>query len=74
MSPRLPRVTARQVMSALQRAGFCVSRQSGSHIIFKKSNENRVTVPFHGSTILHPKILKSILKDSGISVDDFINS
>jgi len=33
--PRLPRVTARQIMSVLEKAGFALVRQSGSHLIYK---------------------------------------
>ena len=64
MSPRLPRVTTREIIAVLQRRGFRVVRQSGSHQIYKDSTGTRVTVPYHsGSTVLHPKLLKAILKD-----------
>jgi predicted RNA binding protein YcfA (HicA-like mRNA interferase family) len=35
-------------------------------MIYKNSAGKRVTVPFHASKILHPKLLKSILRDAGI--------
>jgi len=35
MSPRLPRVTAAEVIRVLERIGFVQVRQSGSHRIFK---------------------------------------
>ncbi len=53
--PKLPCLTARQVISVLEKAGFFLARQSGSHIIYKNAASKRVTVPFHGSIILHPK-------------------
>ncbi len=68
--PRLPRVTARQIVAALEKAGFGLARQSGSHMIYKNASGKRVTVPFHGSKILHPKVLKSILRDAGIDPQD----
>ncbi|MEK7604648.1 MAG: type II toxin-antitoxin system HicA family toxin [Patescibacteria group bacterium] len=68
--PRLPRVTAREIVSVLEQRGFVLSRQDGSHQIYKNSDGKRTTVPFHGSQILHPKVLKSILKDTGISPAD----
>jgi predicted RNA binding protein YcfA (HicA-like mRNA interferase family) len=58
--PRLPRLTARQIITALETVGFSLARQSGSHMIYKNSAGKRVTVPFHASKILHPKLLKSI--------------
>ena len=67
--PKLPRLTARQIIAVLEKAGFSLARQSGSHMIYKNSAGKRVTVPFHASKILHPKVLKSILRDAEISVE-----
>ena len=67
--PKLPRLTARQIVAVLDKAGFFLARQSGSHMIYKDSAGKRVTVPFHASKILHPKVLKSILRDAEISVE-----
>ncbi len=39
-------------------------------MIYKNAAGKRVTIPFHGSKILHPKILKNILRDAGIGVED----
>lgn len=66
---KLPRVTAREIISVLERLGFVLSRQDGSHRVYKNAEGKRATVPFHGSKILHPKILKSIIKDANISSD-----
>ncbi len=72
MSQPLPRVTAREIIRVLERRGFALSRSSGSHRIYKDSQERRVTVPFHGAKILHPKVLKSILNDAGMTVEELI--
>jgi predicted RNA binding protein YcfA (HicA-like mRNA interferase family) len=68
--PKLPRVTARQIISVLEKAGFVLSRQSGSHMIYKNAAGRRVTVPFHAAKILHPKILKSILRDAALTQEE----
>jgi predicted RNA binding protein YcfA (HicA-like mRNA interferase family) len=70
--PKLPRLTARQIVAALEKAGFSLARQSGSHMIYKNSAGKRVTIPFHASKILHPKLLKSILRDADLSVEKLI--
>jgi predicted RNA binding protein YcfA (HicA-like mRNA interferase family) len=67
--PKHPRLTARQILAVLEKAGFSLARQSGSHMIYKNAAGKRVTVPFHASKILHPKILKSILRDADLSVE-----
>lgn len=72
MSQRLPRVTAAEVIRVLEKIGFVLSRQSGSHKIYKNTEDRRVTVPFHAGKILNPKLLKSILNDAGLTVEKFI--
>ncbi len=68
--PRLPRLTAKQIISILEKRGFKLVRQSGSHKIYRNSKGKRATVPFHDNKILHPKILSSILKDTEIELKD----
>ncbi len=68
--PKLPRLTAREIAGVLQRIEFSLTRQSGSHQIYKNAAGKRATVPFHTSKILHPKVLKSILLDAGLSPED----
>jgi len=68
--PKLPRLTARQIITVLEKAGFSLARQSGSHKIYKNAAGKRATVPFHASKILHPKILRSILRDADLKPQD----
>ena len=67
---KLPRLTAREIIAVLEKAGFSLARQSGSHMIFKNASGKRATVPFHSSKTLHPKVLKSILRDADLSTED----
>ncbi len=62
----LPKLTAKEIIAIVEKAGFVFSRQSGSHKIYKNPKGTRITIPFHNNRVLHPKIIKSILKDSGI--------
>jgi len=71
MTSKLPRITAADTIRALERSGFLFSRQSGSHKIYKNEKGKRTTVPFHSGKILHPKTLKSILRDTALTVDEF---
>jgi len=52
---------------ALERLGFRLTRQSGSHKIYFNDQGVRVTLPYHARKILHPKLVASILRDAGIS-------
>ncbi|OHA91718.1 MAG: hypothetical protein A2758_00010 [Candidatus Zambryskibacteria bacterium RIFCSPHIGHO2_01_FULL_49_18] len=68
----LPKLNAKQIIAALGRAGFVLSRQSGSHKIYKNRIGKRVTVPFHSSKVLHPKLIKSILRDADLTIEKFL--
>jgi predicted RNA binding protein YcfA (HicA-like mRNA interferase family) len=41
-------------------------------MIYRNASGKRVTVPFHASKILHPKVLKSILRDADLSVEKLL--
>jgi predicted RNA binding protein YcfA (HicA-like mRNA interferase family) len=68
--PKLPRVTARQMATVPGKLGFFLTRQSGSHQIYKNAAGKRATIPFHASKILHPKVLKCILRDAELTPED----
>jgi len=59
--PKLPRWTAAEAERALLSAGFDHLRSKGSHRIYGK-HDLRVTVPFHGGAVLHPKIIKQVVE------------
>lgn len=71
MMEKLPRVTAAEAVKVLERAGFLLVRQSGSHKIYKNKEGKRATVPYHTGRTLHPKVLQSILRDANITVKKF---
>lgn len=68
---RLPVVSGRQCVKALERAGFVQRRQSGSHIIMRRQDPfAQVSVPNHRT--LKPGLLHKIIKDAGLTVSDFV--
>ena len=66
--PKLPRLTAADAERQLLQAGFELLRSKGSHRIYIKG-EVRVVVPFHAGKVLHPKIVKQVLRAIEFSVD-----
>jgi len=68
----LPVVTPRQVIRALQKAGFFVHHVRGSHHYLKHPNYPalRVTVAYHGKD-LKRGTLRAILREAGVSVEQF---
>ena len=71
MSNGLPKATAEEAIRVVERLGFSVVRQSGSHRIYKNSRGTRVTIPFHAGKTLHPKVVKAILRDTGLAPEEF---
>jgi len=65
--PKLPRITAREAAARLTSLGFRLARQTGSHKRYVDMDGRAVTIPFHGSKILHPKTLKDIMRQAGIT-------
>jgi predicted RNA binding protein YcfA (HicA-like mRNA interferase family) len=59
--PKQPRLTAKEAEALLQEAGFTLVRSKGSHRIYM-AGELRVVLPFHAGKILHPKIVRQVLK------------
>jgi predicted RNA binding protein YcfA (HicA-like mRNA interferase family) len=62
MLAKLPRLTAQEAERLLLKAGFEMVRSKGSHRIYMKGNR-RIIVPFHAGRILHPKVVKQVLKN-----------
>jgi predicted RNA binding protein YcfA (HicA-like mRNA interferase family) len=69
---RLPALTAREVMRALEKAGFRLIRVTGSHHHFAHSERRMlVTVPAHGGDVA-PGTLRAIIRQSGMTRDEFL--
>jgi len=71
VSPKLPRMTAKELISVLKRHDYELIRSKGSHQRFYNSRtKTGVTIPAHPGKIIGPGLLKSILKHAGLSLDD----
>jgi predicted RNA binding protein YcfA (HicA-like mRNA interferase family) len=70
---RLPAVTGNEAVRALQRGGFRVRRQTGSHVILTHLERGgRVSVPVHGARTLGRGLLHDILRQAGLTTGEFI--
>ena len=74
MTDRLPAVRAAKVVQALERAGFAISRTSGSHcrLVHSTDPTRKVTIPLHGATDLKRGTLRSIIAQAGLTVAEFM--
>jgi len=69
---KLPIIKAKELVAALQRMGFIVHHQRGSHVQMKHADGRRVTVPVHAGKDIRRGTLRGIVNDLGVSVDEFI--
>ena len=69
--PKLPVVSGAEVVHALERLGFVVARQRGSHIVMRRGSMGCV-VPNHRE--LRIGTLAGLLKQAGVSPDEFIEA
>lgn len=73
MNPKLPRITCRDLVRALRRAGFEERRERGSHLTMRRpSDGKRVTVPVHEGQTVPVGPLRAILRDAGLTVEDLV--
>jgi predicted RNA binding protein YcfA (HicA-like mRNA interferase family) len=70
---RLPTVNGRRTLRALTKAGFVVDRIVGSHhvLVYPGDTRRTVTVPVHAGRDLKPGTLHSIIRQAGLTVEEF---
>ncbi len=68
---RIPVVSGKKCVKILEKFGFVVYRQRGSHITLVPENTpNQTTVPLHKE--LDRGTLKAILKQTNIGLEEFV--
>ena len=75
MPPKLPRVSADEVIRSLERLGFVQIRQRGSHVTLqKKTSAGNIgcVVPLHRELAIGT--LRSILRQAAVTPEEFMES
>jgi predicted RNA binding protein YcfA (HicA-like mRNA interferase family) len=69
---RLPVVSGRQLIRALEKTGYVVDRQKGSHVVLRHTQPpfRRITVPDHKE--LAKGTLRAILREAGLTSDELV--
>lgn len=73
MSPKLPSVSGRKVITVFEIIGYQVVRQKGSHIRLRDEqnpDHKPLTIPDHKT--LKPGLLRMLIRNAGLSVEDFV--
>jgi len=69
---KLPILKANELIRALERAGFQIIRQRGSHVRMKHPDGRIVTVPVHPGRDIGRGLLRKILRDAELTREAFI--
>ena len=75
MPPKLPRVSADEVIRSLERLGFVQIRQRGSHVTLKKktsAGDIGCVVPLHRELAIGT--LRSILRQAAVTPEEFMEN
>ncbi len=68
--PKLPVLSAREVLRALGKLGYYVRDQRGSHIHLRHPERPPLTVPAHAE--IARGTLRAIVKQAGLTVEEFL--
>ena len=70
MTP-LSNITGKQMIKFVESLGYVLSRQRGSHLRFKHSTKQAITIPASGKKIIKPGLIKGLLNRMCIDVQTF---
>jgi predicted RNA binding protein YcfA (HicA-like mRNA interferase family) len=68
---RLRLVTYRELRKVAESSGFEWQRRQGSHNTFRNSEGRIIVIPDHGAQAIVRPLLRKILRDIGISVNEY---
>lgn len=69
---KLPSISGKECIKALEKIDFLVYRQRGSHItLVRKNPSTQVTIPNHRT--IAKGTLRNIIRQAGLNVDEFID-
>ena len=69
----MPSLKARDVIRGLREFGFYPARHKGSHIIFQHLDGWTTVVPSHQGQDIGRGLLRAILREANISLEEFMN-
>jgi predicted RNA binding protein YcfA (HicA-like mRNA interferase family) len=70
--PRRGRITGRELIRALRKAGFVVVRVRGSHHRLRHPDGRVTTVPVHAGETIGPGLLSQILRDCDLTHEQLL--
>lgn len=70
---KLPRLTGKELCKIIEKLGFKLSSQKGSHFTYKHQDGRMTTIPVHSKDEIGPGLLNKIIKhDLHMTRDEFM--
>ena len=70
---KLRAMTGKEVVAALEKAGFVVVRTRSSHNFLRHPDGRTTLVPVHAGETLGPGLMSKILRDCDLTRDQFVS-
>jgi predicted RNA binding protein YcfA (HicA-like mRNA interferase family) len=70
--PKPPVLKPREISRILESLGFALVRQRGSHMQYRHADGRGTTVPNHQGRDVSPVLLRQIIKDIGMTLEEFL--
>jgi len=70
--PKIPPLNPRKLIKILEKKGFQVIRQKGSHVIMMNTRKTRIVIPVHPGKDIKPGLIRAIIREAGISREKFL--
>lgn len=68
--PKLPAISAKQIIKAFEKIGYQVVRKRGSHFRLHHLTKDPLTIPDH--RIIGKGLLRKLIRDSRLTVEEFV--
>jgi len=69
---RLSPLKPDEVIRKLEKAGFRIDHVTGSHYILRHADGRRVVVPYHAGRDVKRGVLRAIIRQAGLTVEEFL--
>ncbi|MEK7484284.1 MAG: type II toxin-antitoxin system HicA family toxin [Planctomycetota bacterium] len=71
---KIPVLKPKEVCKLLENLGFEAVRQKGSHRQYKHEDGRFTTVPIHKGKDISPILLRQIIRDIGLTSEEFLGN
>jgi len=69
---KLPLIAGVDMCKIVSKLGFVMVRQKGSHTVWKHEDGRTTTIPIHSGKKLPRGLIKKIMKDVELPVEDYL--